>query len=535
VVAAVALAGGLTAGLGAGLTGCSTPPAQPQGRPSAALRASEFAPLARAARASVPPGSPSGFRLLAASTHSLQARLALIERAQASLDLQYYVFKGDETGRTVMRALRDAAARGVRVRVLIDDLYTAGDEDLLLGLAAHPGVEVRLFNPFEIGRRSLATRLATALLGSERLHRRMHNKLFVADGAFAIAGGRNLADEYFVRSSDQGFVDFDVLVAGAAVADLAASFDPYWNSHHSFDVRALFGDGAAAEERRRERFAALVAGVCSTSLCVDEGEEQPLPPTGRPPVRIGLGAGRIEMHGGTASALADDPEKVHESTERAPPLQPADLPPAARVRAQVAQAILRARRELVVVSPYLIPGDNGVAAIGRFRERGVAVTLLTNSLAATDEPLVHTGYSRYRAAIVREGAELYEWSPARSGRVFRQLLRGLPVLRLHAKCVVIDREQVYLGSMNFDPRSRDYNTESGLLIHSTALAEEVHALIQDLKRDAAYRVLLADDGRTLLWQAADGSTAPGDFEPDTDPFSRLLLDLLGPFVPEELL
>jgi len=518
-----------------GLCACSTLPAVPHLGTSAALHAPPGAPLARVARASVPTGSPSAFRLLAASTHSLQARLAMIERAQSSLDLQYYAFKGDETGRTIMRALRDAAARGTRVRVLIDDLYTAGDEELLLGLAAHEGVEVRLFNPFEVGRRSLTTRLASALFGSERLHRRMHNKLFLADGVFAIAGGRNLADEYFVRSSDQGFVDFDVLVAGEAVAELAATFDNYWNSHHSYDVRALFGDGTAAEARRRERFSAMVADVCSTSLCIDEGEELPLPPTGRPPLRIGLGAGRIDMHGGTATAVADDPEKVHERTDRPPPLEPADLPPAARVRTLVAQAIQQVRSELVVVSPYLIPGDAGVAAIRRYRDRGVTVLLLTNSLAATDEPLVHAGYSRYRAAIVGAGAELYEWSPARSGRVFRQRLHGLPVLRLHAKCALIDRELVYLGSMNFDARSRDFNTESGLLIRSAALAREVRALIEDLTREGAYRVRLADDGRALRWQAADGSNPAGDFEPDTDPFSRLLLELLAPFVPEELL
>jgi phosphatidylserine/phosphatidylglycerophosphate/cardiolipin synthase-like enzyme len=420
----------------------------------------------------------------------------------------------------------------VRVRILLDDIYPPTRRFAQRASAQHPGIQVRLYNPFFWSDSWDPVRVGELMADAERLNRRMHNKLFVADGAFAIAGGRNIADDYFVRSSDQGFVDFDVLAAGTVVAELAALFDPYWNSHHSFDARDLFADRSPADERRAW-FAAQVAGVCSTSLCVDEGDDLALPPTGRPPLREGVEAGRIAMHGATAAAVADDPEKVHEAAEStALPEQPPS-----RVRAQVAQEIRQAQRELVVVSPYLIPGDSGVEAIRRYRyrDRGVAVTLLTNSLASTDEPLVHVGYRRYRGAIVRTGAELYEWSPARSGRVFRQLLRGLPVLRLHAKAALIDREVVYLGSMNFDPRSRDFNTESGLLIHSPALAEEVHALIQDLKRDAAYRVLLADDGVDLRWVAADGSEPPGDFEPDTDFWSRLLLQLLAPFVPEEML
>ncbi|HSV69278.1 MAG TPA: phospholipase D-like domain-containing protein [Methylibium sp.] len=241
---------------------------------------------------------------------------------------------------------------------------------------------------------------------------------------------------------------------------------------------------------------------------------------------------QLTMHRAHASAAADAPEKIG-----AAPTTDVNALVAggAEVRMRVAMTIRDALEEIVIVSPYLIPGPNAEMALRGFRERGVRVILMTNSLAATDEPLVHVGYRRYRAALLREGVELYEWSPVRSGRVFRQLLRGETVLRLHAKCALIDSHHVYLGSMNFDPRSRNLNTELGLLIHSPELAAEIAGFIHDMKRAGSYRVRLAADGETLRWSPGEGGDDVEDFEPDTDFWSRLLLDLLSPFVPEELL
>ena len=207
----------------------------------------------------------------------------------------------------------------------------------------------------------------------------------------------------------------------------------------------------------------------------------------------------------------------------------------AQVRLLVAQAIQQVRRELLIVSPYLIPGPTGVAGVSTIRRRDVQVTLLTNSLAATDEPLVHLSYSKYRAALLREGVTLYEWAPAGGGRVLRELVAGAPVLRLHAKAALIDRELVFLGSMNFDPRSRDVNTEFGLLVRSPELAEDLHALLMQLIDESAYRLHLQSDGHSLRWTRGDGSIIAEGEEPDTDFASRVLLRLLGPLVPEELL
>jgi putative cardiolipin synthase len=484
--------------------------------------------LGLAAAASVPRGHQvSGVRLLVSGLVSLNTRIELIDRAESSIDLQVYRFKGDATGRRVMRALRDASARGVRVRVLVDDLYTADDELLLLGLAAHPRVEVRLFNPFGFGRNSQWARFLSALFGAERLHRRMHNKLQVVDGVMAIAGGRNIGDEYFEAQGDQLFYDFDVLVAGAVVPELSTAFDRYWNSAYSYDVHDVLGEPRGSLTLPKA-FEESVERACDATPCAG-----PPPAPSEHESWNALAAefrrGRLTMHAANAQAAADAPSKVGSVAAEA-----ADE--VAEVRQRVGALLREAREEIVIVSPYLIPGPNALTTLHAFRERGVRVTLMTNSLAATDEPLVHVGYRRHRAALLREGVQLYEWSPVRSGRVFRQLLRGRTVLRLHAKCALIDGHHVYLGSMNFDPRSRNFNTEFGLLIHSPELAAEIAGFIHDMKRAGSYRVSLAADGQTLRWSAGDG---PDDvvegFEPDSDPLSRWLLDLLSPFVPEELL
>jgi putative cardiolipin synthase len=244
-------------------------------------------------------------------------------------------------------------------------------------------------------------------------------------------------------------------------------------------------------------------------------------------------AGRLAMTPAPAQVSYDLPSKI-ESDEVVVDIGML-ASSGAQVRMLVAHAIRQARREVLVVSPYLIPGPAGVAGIGQLRARGVQVTLLTNSLAATDEPMVHLGYRKYRSAMLREGVTLYEWSPAGGTRVLREMLVGGTVMRLHAKAAVIDRELVFLGSMNFDPRSRDLNTEFGLLIHSAVLAEALHARLQRLIETGAYRLLLQPDGRTLSWVMPDGRIVDGDAEPDTDLGSRLLLDLLEPLVPEELL
>jgi putative cardiolipin synthase len=356
----------------------------------------------------------------------------------------------------------------------------------------------------------------------------MHNKLLVADGALALAGGRNIADAYFLPAAQGAFVDIDVLAAGALVPQMTQAFDLYWNSEYSHELRSVVDEPQAARERRATLAQAL-GGRCATVECaaVEQARRADLAlvqafDQGRLPMRLALG-----------TVVCDSPAKI-QSDEVA--LDIGGLATrGAQARLLVQQAMLQAQSELVIVSPYLIPGPAGAAGLGELRQRGVRVTMLTNSLAATDEPMVHLGYRKYRATLLREGVALYEWSPARGSRVLREMLVGGTVLRLHAKAALIDRQVVFLGSMNFDRRSRDLNTECGLLVRSPEMAEEVHALLQRLLREGAYRLHLDNDGRTLHWSAGDSDLPIEGFEPDTDFGSRLLLDLLEPFVPEEML
>jgi cardiolipin synthase C len=523
----------LSARLGAllvlvGLGGCMALPDVSGRSWEHALPPAVSGPLAQLAAASVPGADISGFRLIGTGTEALQARMALIDGATQSLDLQVYQFKGDAVGLGVMRALRAAAARGVRVRVLLDDLYTAGDDGLWLAMSSQQGVEVRLFNAFLAGRQSHFSRLVESAIGDERMHRRMHNKLLVADGVLGLAGGRNLADGYYLPSAEGSYVDIDVLVAGPLVPRMAQAFDLYWNSSYSHPLASIL-NVALSEPPPRRDWADALDRPCDSEACAAveriRHEDTPL--------ARGMAQGLLPMHQAQASAAYDSPSKI-EKTEVAADIG-ALAGAGAEVRLLVAQAIRQSRHEVLVVSPYLIPGPVGLAGISTLRQRGVQLTLLTNSLAATDEPLVHLGWRKYRTALLRESVALYEWSPARGGRVLRELLVGGTVLRLHAKAAIIDRELVFLGSMNFDPRSRDLNTEFGLLIRSPGLAEELHALLQQLMREGAYRLQLADDGYTLRWFMGDGGSPIDGVEPDTDFGSRLLLDLLEPLVPEELL
>jgi putative cardiolipin synthase len=385
-----------------------------------------------------------------------------------------------------------------------------------------------LFNPFLAGRESHLSRLAESALGSPRMHRRMHNKLLVADAALAIAGGRNIADAYFLPAAQGSFVDIDVLVAGALVPQMAQGFDLYWNSEHTHELHSIVDEPLSAQARRRA-FDEAVVGPCETPACL--AVEQVMRRDDA--LANELVMGPLSMHIALAQVAYDSPDKI---TSEQVAVDVAMLATGgAQVRLLVAQAIRQAQRELLVVSPYLIPGPAGVAGLGDLRRRGVQVTLLTNSLAATDEPMVHLGYRKYRGAILAEGVALYEWSPALGGRVLRELVAGGSVLRLHAKAALIDRQLLYLGSMNFDPRSRDLNTEFGLLIRSPELAEEVYTLLHRLLREGAYRLHLDDDGHTLHWTVGDSGVHVEAFEPDTDLGSRLLLDLLEPWVPEEML
>ncbi|MFO1217548.1 MAG: phospholipase D family protein [Burkholderiaceae bacterium] len=509
------------------LGGCATLPDSVVRTPSAAIPASTDTPLGRLAAASTPDPALSGFRLMPAGPFALSTRIELARRAQRSLDLQYYTINNDATGRYLLRTLRDAAQRGVRVRLLKDDLYTAETDLLLLGLAAHRNVEVRLFNPFPAGRESLSTRLLASLFDFARVNHRMHNKLFIADGAMAVAGGRNIGNEYFTRHEVGNLIDLDVFATGAVVPQLASLFDRYWNSAAVFPLLSIVGadEPPAALRDSFER----MTGPDSTP------PPQPAQGTdalGYGPLIEDLDDGRLGLIWGSAQAHADPPEKAFAMSR---PTEVSTAVDFDGVRLSVVEHARRARSEVVVVSPYLIPGRKGMEMIRQASERGVKLSILTNSLASTDEPLVHIGYRRYRADMLRLGVELYEFSPLHARRLLRRDLFGFAIGGLHTKMVVFDREDVFIGSLNFDLRSELHNTEMGLIVHSAELAREALRLAQGVKRQAAYRLRLAADGSIEWLDAGDDDGEVHGDEPETGIWLRLLLELLAPLAPEELL
>ena len=503
------------------LAGCGTLPQKPETSYSAALPPSPESPLVRTAQASLPAPDLTGFRLMPLGAYSLDARIQLARRARHSLDVQYYLIQNDMTGRLLLRNLRDAALRGVRVRVLVDDLYTSGGDPLFIGLTAFPNVEVRLFNPFCCGRDSLTSKYTASLADFGRLNHRMHNKLFIADGSMVVAGGRNIADEYFMRSATDNFVDMDAFVVGAVVPQLARIFDVYWNSPQVYPAESIIRTNLDREQLQRQ-----------FNDLVDEGEQMmaanppPIDILGYGPISDDLEAGRLGLVWGKANAYADSPAKVTATSD--------EMARSMSVTMNVMDLVMASRSEVVLSSPYFIPGPMGVQAFSDLRKRDVKVTILTNSLASNDEPLVHTGYARYRVDLLKTGVDLYELSPTRVVRNKRLMLPGASVGRLHAKTAIIDRSIVFIGSMNLDPRSASKNTELGIIAECPPLAREVIRVIHISKLQSAYRLRFAQDTQNLEWLAMDDN---GDVvlseEPDVTPLMRLQNTLLAPFVPEQ--
>jgi putative cardiolipin synthase len=351
----------------------------------------------------------------------------------------------------------------------------------------------------------------------------MHNKLFIADGAIAVMGGRNIADEYFARSATRNFVDMDVLLVGDVVPRLAAIFDEYWNSQQAYPVDAIVGK-STDETDARNRFNHLV----------DEGDQMMsvavpmVDMLGHRPIGDELDAGRLDLRWGTAVAFADQPAKVMATSVEAAR--------AMSVQMNVMDRVAEATREVVISSPYFVPGPAGVKAFADLRQRGVKVVILTNSLAANDVPVVHIGYARYRVPLLQSGVELYELSPSGPQRDELAMFPSLSLGWLHAKTAVIDESMVYIGSMNLDPRSESTNTELGIIARCPELAVDVIRVIDMSRLQSSYRLRFGPDGESLEWLVTrDQREVVLLSEPEVTPFMQFRNMLLAPFVPEQLL
>ena len=492
--------------------GCAGTLAGPAALPSTAIASTQDTALARQLDPTVAqhPGA-SGFRLINDGREAFAVRTALAEVAERSIDAQYFLWDTDAVGTILLQRLMRAATRGVRVRLLVDDLYIKGRNTGIAALDAHPNVEIRLYNAFA-GRNALGLgRRLDFLLEFGRLNHRMHNKLFVVDNQVAVMGGRNIADAYFGADAKLNYRDMDVVAAGPIVRRLSSGFDAYWNSRAVAPIRSLRGPPSSREVNRTyERLEASTARLLATF-----------------PYRVETDASHIltSMKALTATLIWAACDVVWADPEQGPSQSTtAETAVAAKLRslADATQA------EAVAVSPYVVT-DVDMPLVRSLRARGVAVRLLTNSLASTDEPPAYAAFAIDRRRMLQQGVDLYEIRPdAASRRIYTADPAGLHRLALHAKLAVLDRRTVYIGSFNLDPRSREINTEVALLVYSDTLAHRMLELLEpDFQSENSWRVVLDADGKTVAWLTPGTAQMREHRPPETSVWRRFAARVIG--------
>ena len=594
----MALVTTLTVAVATGCAGLPQDVARPESTALASPAGTPLGQLVETNRQAAAGRYPSGFLLLGGPQAAYSSRLALVEAAKKTLDLQYYAIHADASTERLLKGVVSAAERGVRVRVLLDDFHSAGRDAQVMRLAFVPNIEMRMFNPLTGARGSTLGRMFSAVADFSRAQQRMHNKLFIADNAMGVTGGRNLGDAYFGNADAGNFVDLDVLAAGPIVQDLSRSFDHYWNNQRAYPVQSL----VTREEldTMRSQYEAADTAERERQVALDRRQ----PPASEPALGLddpsGVGTqrsriwdyqpmdlGAVSFVWAPAVVLVDQPAKIPAegfATPPSPDVVPASgsnarqaariAPPVGGVAATSGTALLpstdaadagegdtvvdgllhlmgQARRELLIVSPYFVPGPDMKQAFAQARQRGVRVRVLTNSLASNDAPIAHAGYARHRPELLAMGVELYEMrseltglasafgSPGGSsggsgssptGSV------GSSRAMLHSKLLVMDGRLVAIGSMNLDMRSQKQNTEIALLIRSTELSRRITTRLEPALGELAWRVELQQPGGQLLWRAPEGSGLQNSTtEPDASAPLRLLLQLLGPLAPDHLL
>lgn len=499
-------------------TGCSSLYTELPRVPSFAFDRPEETTLGRNFAAHLA-GSPglAGFRTLVSGEEAFIVRAATAEAAQKSLDLQYFIVSNDATATLLLYRALQAAERDVRVRILVDDVGSSDNYTLLSTLDAHPNIEVRSYNPFFSQGFWGVFRVPEYLGDSSRLNRRMHNKLWIADNAVAVIGGRNLGDAYFAVNRSNNFADLDIFMTGPLVREISRSFDAYWNNVTAIPIKKVLSGAAEPEQLAaiKEQLKLRAEKFRDTHYAKALRETD---------FRRLLRNGQLALLTAPAVLLHDLPEKNL--------LQEKDQPIISALRS----TIHAARREALLISPYFVPGERGVAGLCSLVKKGVRVRILTNSLASTDVPIIHAGYARYRPQLLACGVALHELQPGvKSAR--KRLALGTA---LHAKVVIVDRSTLIVGSMNLDPRSRLLNTEVAVRIESPVLAEELAALFDEATAlDQSYRIELVESGNAsseLVWVGEENNSPVRlDSEPKAGVWRHLVSGLLGSLTPEELI
>ncbi|MBT8119510.1 MAG: phospholipase D family protein [Gammaproteobacteria bacterium] len=461
----------------------------------------------------------SGFYLLSDNTDAFVARFALATIAEKTLDIQYYIIHSDASGRYLAYAILSAADRGVRVRILVDDINMSGHDGNFKMFSQHENIEIRIFNP--LSNRDWFRNIEL-LINLNRAGRRMHNKTFIADNASAIIGGRNIGDEYFDDRNNLNFLDLDLLTVGPIVDDVSNSFDDYWHSQWATPIEQLSKTRVMRKQlmtlrsNLKDRWHRLKNTDYFQSLKNASFTQKII-------------NRRIDFIWAEADLFYDRPEKISSD----------DPDKTVHIGPQIMPYFEHAEKELLIATPYFVPGKKGTRWLKEKRDQGIEISILTNSLAATDVSAVHAGYRKYRKQLLATGIDLYELkATARPGQSkTRKLIEGSRHASLHAKYMVVDRQYVLIGSANIDPRSQLLNTEIGIMVNSPQLAKQtIELFARSSSLENSYHLRLDDSSNRLNWltEESSGSTLYTT-EPGAGLLRKLAVEMMSLLPIESLL
>lgn len=451
-------------------------------------------------------GNEAGFLPLEDGVDALAMRLLLAERAERSIDAQYFLIHDDVVGRVFIEALLRAADRDVRVRLLVDDIHTDGHDPGLAILDSHPNIEIRLFNPF--GNRS--SKLLNAGR-ARRVVRRMHNKSFTVDNQVTVIGGRNIGDEYFGAPGSATFGDLDVIGIGPVVRDVSSMFDEYWNHRAALPMPALTrmpDDLETALANMRTALSSSRRDIAGTRYA--EAVRSTILET---------------LHGGDASGLTFAPYSlIYDSPDKSMP----DTAEAAEsITTSLRASLVDAERELLIITPYFVLRDEELKGFQALRDRGVEISVLTNSLASNNHTISHSGYKPVRKPLLEMGVNLYEMRADATLRGDVGIDRDAAKTTLHAKSFIVDRRRLFIGSFNWNQRSKNVDTEMGVVIESPDLATAFAERLESLDLEKTYEIFLNDKGKVRWRGRQDGQEIILAREPQTSWWQRFSAGFLS--------
>lgn len=432
----------------------------------------------------------SGMRLLSDGLEAFETRAHLLRHAEHSFDALLYLCEYGVTTRVLVAEIIAAAERGVRVRLVVDDLSAIEVQKMLLALQTHPNIDIRLYNPILFWRRYQWSHRLAMLLTLARAHRRMHNKLWLVDGQVGIVGGRNMSDDYFIVDSQYNFADLDMLVAGGACAEqMKECFSGYWNGCCVRTLESIMASDAHYQwQQLRDELTELLSDeqlADSPFLPIHLGESR------------GVAEGFGELVRARGELLWDHPDKAGERGY--PPVEMSLI-------SQLGPVINETREHIRIVSAYFIPSEREVIDLEALVGRGVKLTVLTNSLNANDAPIVTGAWAPWRTRMVDLGVQVHELREGHKPKRHRAYHFGAMASSLHGKAMVMDDERLFIGSFNFDPRSIWWNNEMGLLVHHEGLTAQLRAIIERAQEPASsFRVERDGDSGSLVWVTTDES------------------------------